>query len=409
MVPEGWRAVPVSDICTLKNGHGFKPQEWDTKGLPIIRIQNLNGNENFNYFSGEPEKEWVVEPGQMLFAWAGTKGVSFGPTIWRGQTGVLNQHIFKVLPDTAVDEDWLFYCLRSVTERIERKAHGFKATLVHVRKSEIDNQIILCPPIGDQKRIAEILSTWDRAIGVTENLMKNSRAQKTALLQQLLTGKTRFPEHVRSRSFKNTAYGRIPSDWDFVHISDVAREVSSRNADDHDYPVVSCSKHRGFVNSLEYFKKQVFSENRTTYKIISRGQFGFPSNHIEEGSIGHQDLHDHALVSPIYCVFEASERINHRYLYSLLKTDRYRQLFSAATNGSVDRRGNLRWKEFSKIGVFLPSLEEQESITSAIGILDRNLRTKEALLAKLRQEKSALMQQLLTGKRRVKIDKEIAA
>ncbi|MEI8672556.1 restriction endonuclease subunit S [Vibrio sp. SA48] len=83
MVPNDWRKQQISDICTLQNGNSFKPHQWDTKGLPIIRIQNLNGSENFNYYSGEVNEKWLVETGQLLFSWAGTKGVSFGPFIWK--------------------------------------------------------------------------------------------------------------------------------------------------------------------------------------------------------------------------------------------------------------------------------------------------------------------------------------
>ena len=135
-LPHDWKAATVADICKMRNGHGFGPEDWDTEGLPIIRIQNLNGGKNFDYFSGKPEKRWLVEPEQMLFAWAGTKGVSFGPTIWRGPTGVLNQHIFMVEPVDGIDSDWLYWALRHVTNRIEGQAHGFKATLVHVKKSD---------------------------------------------------------------------------------------------------------------------------------------------------------------------------------------------------------------------------------------------------------------------------------
>lgn len=132
--------------------------------------------------------------------------------------------------------------------------------------------------------------------------------------------------------------------------------------------------------------------------------FGFPSNHIEEGSIGYQDLYDAGIVSPIYCVFEAREEVDDRFLFRILKTDHYRQLFAAATNASVDRRGSLRWREFSKIRVPIPSLAEQSAIADLLDCADAE---KEALVAQrgmLEQEKRALMQQLLTGKRRVKVE-----
>lgn len=88
----------IGDVCDFESGNGFRPQDWKTKGLPIIRIQNLNGSDSFNYFEGEPDPSWIVEPNDLLFAWVGVKGVSFGPTIWNGPKGILNQYIYRIRP-----------------------------------------------------------------------------------------------------------------------------------------------------------------------------------------------------------------------------------------------------------------------------------------------------------------------
>lgn len=127
----------IGDVCDFESGNGFGPEDWKTKGLPIIRIQNLNGSESFNYFEGDPDPSWIVETNDLLFAWAGVKGVSFGPTIWNGPTGVLNQHIYRIRPKKGVNKRWLYYALLEVTAEIESKAHGFKTSLVHVRKADI--------------------------------------------------------------------------------------------------------------------------------------------------------------------------------------------------------------------------------------------------------------------------------
>lgn len=192
MVPEGWNKATIGELCDFINGHGFKSNEWSKKGLPIIRIQNLNGSREFNYYAGEPDSKWLVEEGQLLFAWAGTKGVSFGPTKWNGPKGVLNQHIYKSITNEGVEANWFYEALVRVTEQIEQQAYGFKATLLHVKKSDITSRIVLVPDVSEQSKIAQILSTWDKAIATTEKLIENSKAQKKALMQQLLTGKQRL-------------------------------------------------------------------------------------------------------------------------------------------------------------------------------------------------------------------------
>ena len=256
------------------------------------------------------------------------------------------------------------------------------------------------PPLFEQRRIAETLETWDRASETVEALIANARAQKQALMQQLLPKGTTRPKK------------RLPGfsgEWRKLQIGDVAKEVSERAGDEADYPVLSCSKYDGMVESLSYFKKKVYSDDTSNYKVMRRGTFGFPSNHIEEGSIGYQDLFDAGIVSPIYCVFAADKTVDDGFLYKLLKTDRYRQIFAAATNASVDRRGSLRWKEFAKITLLLPPVEEQQAISEAVNSIAATEAACEAQLTALRQEKAALMQQLLTGKRRVKLsEREVA-
>lgn len=122
------RICTIGELCDFESGNGFSPQDWKQKGLPIIRIQNLNGSDAFNYFEGEPDPAWIVEPGDLLFAWAGVKGVSFDPTIWHGPRGVLNQHIYRIRPKPGVNKRWLHYALEEVTTEIESKAHGFMFT-----------------------------------------------------------------------------------------------------------------------------------------------------------------------------------------------------------------------------------------------------------------------------------------
>lgn len=152
-----WHQTTVDELCVFSNGHGFTPRDWAKQGLPIIRIQNMNGSSEFNYYQGSPESDWIVEPGDLLFAWAGVRGVSFGPTIWRGERGLLNQHIFRVTPRPGVDKAWLYAALKVITSRIERKAHGFKSGLLHVKKADIINQRVFLPKPEEQQKIAKTI------------------------------------------------------------------------------------------------------------------------------------------------------------------------------------------------------------------------------------------------------------
>lgn len=157
-IPEDWKVAQIRDVCQLVNGRGFKPFEWLTVGLPIIRIQNLNGSEDFNFYSGQYNPKILVENGQLLFAWSGSRGTSFGPHLWSGKQALLNYHTWKVIvEESAVTASFLFYALRQLTSFIEGRAHGASA-LVHTQKWEMEKFSILLPTsLLEQSSIAKAL------------------------------------------------------------------------------------------------------------------------------------------------------------------------------------------------------------------------------------------------------------
>ena len=271
-----------------------------------------------------------------------------------------------------------------------------------VNRNDIHRLLVVLPPLSEQRSIADILSTWDRAIDLTAQLIAAKQQRKRGLMQHLLTGKRRFKRFVCSEAMQNTEIGSIPSDWRYVNIGDISHHVSERNTAGLNLPVLSCTKYDGLVDSLSYFGKQIFSDDTSTYKVVHRRQFAYATNHIEEGSIGYQDLYDEALISPMYTVFETGSTVDDRYLYALLKTETYRQIFERSTSASVDRRGSLRWNEFSRIKVPLPLIPEQEAIAEVLATCDRELALLKRKVALLKKQKQGLMQQLLTGKVRVK-------
>lgn len=192
-IPEAWEVRPLGQLCTLTNGNGFRPPDWSDQGLPIIRIQNLNGSRNFNYFAGTPKEKWIVNLGDLLFSWAGVRGVSFGPCLWEGPRGVLNQHIFKVHPCEGISLKWLFHAMELVTARIEQKAHGFKDSLLHVHKSEITGQLVGVPHKDEQGKIVEALHSLRDAEDRASNQLVTLQSVKSALMSDLLTGRKRVP------------------------------------------------------------------------------------------------------------------------------------------------------------------------------------------------------------------------
>ncbi len=185
-----WKTVKLGDICELVNGRGFKPHEWSDEGYPIIRIQNLNGSDEFNYFNGSFNPKLLVLPGDLLFAWSGSRGTSFGPHIWNGPEAVLNYHTWNVKPREDLDKIFFYWLLQQITALIEDSAHG-AAALVHTQKREMEKRFLAIPRLDEQKKIASTMALFLQNENNCSRKLFHLRTEKRALMQQLLTGKKR--------------------------------------------------------------------------------------------------------------------------------------------------------------------------------------------------------------------------
>lgn len=168
--------MPLGEAAQFINGVAFKPSDWEDQGLPIIRIQNLTGTgEKFNYTTRNVKPELVVEPGDLLVSWSAT----LNAYRWAGPRGVLNQHIFKVLPNAGIDPDYLFYALKSALAELTAKTHG--STMKHVVRGDFESTRVHVPPISEQRRIVDLLS---RAEGIVQ-LRLEAQKKATELIPAL--------------------------------------------------------------------------------------------------------------------------------------------------------------------------------------------------------------------------------
>ena len=163
--------VALGELADFVNGAAFKPEDWGESGLPIIRIQNLTDpGKPFNYTERPVPRKLVVEPGDLLVSWSATLGVFQ----WEGPRGLLNQHIFRVLPDSSVvDRGYLKHALARAIVEMERHLHG--ATMKHVNRGEFLGTKIPLPTLEEQRRIAAILDKSSEILAATahrENMLK---------------------------------------------------------------------------------------------------------------------------------------------------------------------------------------------------------------------------------------------
>ncbi|MEZ8857247.1 restriction endonuclease subunit S [Vibrio atlanticus] len=261
----------------------------------------------------------------------------------------------------------------------------------------VKDYVFPVPPLPEQRKIAKILSTWDKAIATTEKLVETSKQQKKALMQQLLTGKKRLVDSETGKVFQG--------EWEQFSFGDIAN-VSSKK---HDPKKVSMSvpcvelehikQESGGILGTADSKDLASIKNKFTAGDVLFGKlrpylkkYAFPS-------------FDGVCSTEIW-VLKAKKTIQPEYLYQFVQTNIF---ISEANKSAGSKMPRADWGVVSELILKLPSLEEQKKITAVLNAADEQLELLEAKIAHFKQEKKALMQQLLTGKRRVKTDEVEAA
>ncbi|ENO8809881.1 restriction endonuclease subunit S [Photobacterium damselae subsp. damselae] len=247
------------------------------------------------------------------------------------------------------------------------------------------------PPLPEQRKIAQVLSTWDRAIATTEKLIDASKQQKKALMQQLLTGKKRLIDPETGKAFEG--------EWAYVQAGSIFATRSNKKHNS-DLPILAITQDQGAVpRELIDYNVSVTQGSIAGYKVVEIGDF-IISLRSFQGGIEYSKYK--GICSPAYVILYPKIEISDDFYKYHLKSFSFIQAMKSRLEGIRDGK-IISYKYFSEIKLPQPSLKEQQKIASVLTTADKEIELLEAKLAHFKQEKKALMQQLLTGKRRVNI------
>lgn len=409
VIPEDWEVRKIKHLCKLVNGRGFKPHEWSVRGHPIIRIQNLNGSEEFNYFAGTFDRKILVEHGQLLFAWSGSRGTSFGPHVWRGETAVLNYHTWKVNVATSeVDADYFYYALRHLTEFIEENAHGASA-LVHTQKWEMEGFEVAVPKrMAEQRAIAEALSDAGASIAIQSRLISKKRDLRRGVMQRLLTGRTRLPgfaapwqekrlgDHVAF--LKNGAHSRAQLTVDgpvrYLHYGDI--HVSA------DLCLDLRRASMPSLSSLAAAGLTRLQDGDVVFVDASEDLDGVGKSLEILGAEGIEAVAGQHTIAARFDKSVLSDGFK-RYLQFLPSFRAHLRRLAAGTKVYATHR-----KHIGSAEVVIPEPEEQRAIANVLSDMETEITALEGRLEKTRSLKQAMMQALLTGRVRLPSSRKAA-
>ena len=164
------------DCMTLINGRAYKRTELLSEGTPVLRIQNLNGGNNWYYSNLSLPENKYCEKDDLLYAWSAT----FGPYRYTGPKAIYHYHIWKVLPhEKVMDKNFAFYALQNITQKVKDKAHGI--SMLHITKTGMEAMPVYLPPLAEQKKIAAILDEADQLRRLNQSLIEKYDALSQSL------------------------------------------------------------------------------------------------------------------------------------------------------------------------------------------------------------------------------------
>ena len=410
MVPEGWKRLPLETVAQVRSGvakgkSGLK----DPITVPYLRVANvqdgrvvLNEVKDIQIERHQLER-YSLQYGDVLMNEGGDYDKLGRGDVWKEQINpCLHQnHVFAVRPNSKLlDSFFLAALAASNYGKIYFLSCAKRSTnLASINSTQIKEFPVLLPPLPEQKKIAQILSTWDQAITATECLLENSQQRKKGLMQQLLTGKKRLPG--------------FEGDWKEVKVGTVLSVRKDKQIPSVDAPLYSLTIESGITEKTDRYNREflVKDEKGKQYKKVMPRDIVYNPANLRWGAINYSRLTHAVVVSPIYEVLYVTEPQKHSLEFlaqSLMRPDQINR-FASMVEGTLMERMAV------KIGPFLatpllvpPSVEEEKAISEILTTADREISVLSKRLDYLKQEKKALMQQLLTGKRRVQVDTEAA-
>lgn len=402
MVPNGWSKVKFGEITEIGNG------QVDPKKAPYSSMMHI-GPENVVSHTGQiinikSCKESDLISGKYEFDENAIVYSKIRPNLNKvckpDFKGVCSADMYPIWVKNGLDKDYLFHYMLGPHFYKAAISMSMRTGMPKINRNDLNTLFILLPSIAEQNKIAQILSTWDQAILTTEKLLENSQQQKKALMQQLLTGKKRLLDEDGVRFSESWCLVKLRDvvkiDRGFAFKSDQYKEQGIRiirvtNLESNGYiETVDCVYlDQGEV--LEY-QKYALREHDVLLVMVgaTAGKLGFVTK---------QTLP--ALLNQNMWLLRSKDM--NQFTQSFLKylSQVFIEKYLSAQQGSA--RGFFTQSTFEKVTFKIPKVEEQLKIVGALDLADQEIDTLQKKLDCLKQEKKALMQQLLTGKKRVKV------
>ena len=409
-IPNDWSVKEISDFTKFSQGVQVNVEsQFSSPSNELIRfiriVDYTQSTDDIRYISKSYSK-YIVNENDIVMIRYGTPGV-----IGRSIKGVIANNMFKISIDNSLStNDYFEYFFKQKHIQEYLLMGSGSSTMPALNFSYLKKFQIALPPLPEQQKIAAILSTVDEQISTTDKIIEKSKELKKGLMQKL------FSEGIGHTEFKDTKIGRIPKDWGVVRLEEVLAEFqngyafSSKGYQKIGIPIVSMAyiglegKFNFNYNKANYWSEEE-RENLSRYLlkeedlIIAMTDVTPKKNLI--GRMVQIDIDDEFFLNQRVGLLRCNNKIDKKFLMYLGNSKFWRRY--AIGHSTLGVQTNLGTKEIKKGRILLPPLSEQKKIAEILSEADAKIEKEEIKKKKLEQLKRGLMQQLLTGKKRVKV------
>lgn len=395
IVPTEWEVVSLNSVSTINP----KPEKIDEKFLYIdlecVEKGHLKSKNIINIFDAPSRAQRVLKSNDILYQmvrpyqnnnyiYDSTYNLQVVASTGYAQirTKYFN-YIYHVINSAYFSRQVLVRCTGSNYPAINSKdLKAIKVTL---------------PPLPEQQKIAEILSTQDKLIELYERKIEQLKMLKKGYLQKMFPKKgCKYPE-LRFKGFTD--------DWEQRKLGEVTQRVQG-NDGRMSLPTLTISAGSGWLDQRDRFSANIAGKEQQNYTLLHKGELSY--NHgnsklAKYGTVFSLRTHEEALVPRVYHSFKVTEKADSdfiEYVFATKLPDK--ELSKLISSGArMDGLLNINYDEFMGIKIIMPSIEEQQQIGAYFRNLDNLITLHQHKLDKEKQKKKALMQLLLTGKVRV--------
>lgn len=390
-IPEGWSVKKLKDVAQVITGSTPSTADNTNYGNEFLFVSPADIKNDIkcvtNTITRLSYKGFnscrIIKKGSPLFVCIGS---TIGKVAIAGEDLATNQQINSCVVKSGFDSNYLYYKLLSSANKIKLLA-GEQAVPI-INKSTFEKIYFAFPPLPEQEKIAGVLGTWDEAIEKLSSLIEQKKNLKKGLMQRLLTGKTRLKGFTQP--------------WKEVKLGEILVERNEYTTQNNQVTILTSSR-KGIFRQEDYFDKQVASENNIGYKILHKYDFTYRAMTDDDVYCFNQLTNeDMGAVSPAYSVFYC-ENVPNLLIKEILNSKCFGyQLLKISQGGT---RKSLKFSALKTLKIYIPSdINEQQAIADVLSTADEEIDLLNKKLEALKEQKKGLMQELLTGQTRVKVN-----